>query len=244
MTAVLVGLAVFLIVAAGRRPAMSTVVAQYVSDPIVVSGDAGRDLPEDLMLWIGIGGVSGSLLLPIPWLQGLVVGAGSGLVAVMWSQRRRRRQRNRRLGYELPAIADLLGLYVRSGESVHGAMRRVCIEATGIAASEMSRAIDSIDGGTGLVEAMRNSARDSAHPDGSRLYELLAQAHRSGARLVDALEIFSADRRSTIARDVAEEGGRRSLIGYGPILGLMIPTTLAFLIYPTLAGLDALAAAP
>jgi hypothetical protein len=43
---------------------------------------------------------------------------------------------------------------------------------------------------------------------------------------------------------MTEEGGRRALVGYGPILGLMIPTTLAFLIYPTLAGLDALAAAP
>jgi tight adherence protein C len=196
------------------------------------------------VLWTGIGAVVGGLLLPLPWSPGLVVGAVLGLVVAVGSQRRRRRRRHRRLGYELPAIADLLGLYVRSGESVHGAMQRVCVEATGIAAFEMSRAIESIDHGKAFVEAMRTAASNSAHPDGARLYELLAQAHRSGARLVDALEIFSADRRSAIARDMTEEGGRRALIGYGPILGLMIPTTLAFLIYPTLAGLDALAAAP
>jgi len=244
MTALLVGLAVFLIVIAGRRPATSSVIARYVSGPVVTPDGSGRHLPEDLMLWTGIGAVSGALLLPILWSLGLVLGAVSGAVAATGLQRRRRRRRRRRLGYELPAIADLLGLYVRSGESVHGAMRRVCVEASGIAVSEMSQAIESIDDGTALVEAMRGAASESVHPDGARLYELLAQAHRSGARLVDALEIFSADRRSAIARDMTEEGGRRALIGYGPILGLMIPTTLAFLIYPTMAGLDALAAAP
>jgi len=244
MTALLTGLAVFLIVSAGRQPATSTVIALYVSRPAIASDGSGRHLPEDLVLWTGIGAVSGALLLPIPWSLGLVLGAVGGLVAAAAAQRRRRRRQHRRLGYELPAIADLLGLYVRSGESVDGALRRVCIEASGIAVFEMSQAIESIDDGNALVEAMRNAATSSVHPDGARLYELLAQAHRSGARLVDALEIFSADRRSSIARDMTEEGGRRALIGYGPILGLMIPTTLAFLIYPTLAGLDALAAAP
>jgi tight adherence protein C len=244
VTALLAGLSVFLIVAAGRRPATSTVIGRYVGGPLVSSARGGRDVPEDALLGTGIGAVTGSLLLPVPWSLGLVAGAFCGFAIAVGSQRRRRRRRARRLGYELPAIADLLGLYVRSGESVHGAMRRVCVEATGIAASEMSSAIESIESGTALVEAMRTAAGKSVHPDGARLYELLAQAHRSGARLVDALEIFSADRRSAIARDMTEEGGRRALIGYGPILGLMIPTTLAFLIYPTLAGLDALAAAP
>jgi len=39
-----------------------------------------------------------------------------------------------------------------------------------------------VDHGTGLMDAMHDAARDSAHPDGSRLYEILAEAHRNGAR--------------------------------------------------------------
>ena len=52
--------------------------------------------------------------------------------------------------------------------------------------------------------------------------------------------MFAVDRRAALEREMAIEGGRRALTGYGPILGLMIPTTLLFLMYPTLAGLDAL----
>ena len=244
MTALLAGLAVFLVAAGFRQPATCVVVAPYVGDTVVGSGRARLVVSEEVFLWGGLGGVLGAVLLPLPWMFGLFLGCGSGLVAEVMSRRRSRRRRLRRLGYELPAIADLLGLYVLSGESVLGAMRRVCAEASGVAAVELSEIVDSVDAGSALVEAVHDAAGRSAHPDGARLYEFLAQAHRSGARLVDALEIFAADRRSAIGREMTEEGARRALVGYGPILGLMIPTTLAFLIYPTLAGLDALAAAP
>ncbi|MEE8498538.1 MAG: type II secretion system F family protein [Acidimicrobiia bacterium] len=244
MTALMAGIAVFLISAGFRQPATSTVVAPFVGSGAVGSGKTHFALPEESVLWSGIGAVLGAMLVPIPWALGLLVGGGVGLALEAGLRRRARARRRRQLGFELPAIADLLGLYVLSGESVLGAMRRVCVEASGVAATELGGAIDSVDEGSALVEAVRDAARRSSHPDGARLYELLAQAHRSGARLVDALEIFAADRRSSIAREMTEEGGRRALVGYGPILGLMIPTTLAFLIYPTLAGLDALAAAP
>ena len=244
MTALLAGLAVFLIATGVRQPATTMVVAPYVGDPVAVLSKARREFSEGALLWGGIGAVVGAMLLPVPWVPGFLLGGGSGLLAEATARRRALRRRRQRLGYELPAIADLLALYVLSGESVLGAMRRVCDEASGVAVTELASAVGLVDEGSALVEAVRDSARRSAHPDGARLYEMLAQAHRSGARFVDALEIFAADRRSAIAREMTEEGGRRALAGYGPILGLMIPTTLAFLIYPTLAGLDALAATP
>lgn len=244
MTALLAGLAVFLIAAGLRQPATSGVVAPYVGYSIAASRKVGLVISDEVILWSGIGSVVGAVALPVPWVFGLLLGGGAGFFTELTSRRRSRRRRRRRLGYELPAIADHLALYVLSGESVLGAMRRVCADATGVAGAELSDAVTAVDEGSALVEAVRDVAGRSAHPDAARLYELLAQAHRSGARLVDALDIFAADRRSAIGREMTEEGGRRALIGYGPILGLMIPTTLAFLIYPTLAGLDALAAAP
>ena len=244
MIALLIGLGVFMIVIGFRQPATSVVVAPFLGSPVVSSNRAGLAISDEVVLWSGMGAVLGAVALPVPWMLGLFLGGGVGLFLEVAAMRRSRARRKRRLGYELPAIADLLALYVLSGESVLGAMRKVCADASGVAATELSDALSLVDEGSALVEAVRDAARGSAHPDAARLYELLAQAHRSGARLVDALEIFAADRRSAIARDMTEEGGRRALIGYGPILGLMIPTTLAFLIYPTLAGLDALASAP
>lgn len=241
MTAVLAGLAAFLVATGLQQRPTSVAVARYLGAGAAQS--RVRRLPEASVLWGGVGAVAGAVLLPLPWVPGLILGTGIGLVGEISRRRRLAGRRRRRLGYELPAIADLLALYVLSGESVIGAIRRVCCEASGVAADELAGAVASVDEGKALVEAVRQAARESSHPDGARLYELLAQAHRSGARLVDALEIFASDRRSAIARDMTAEGGRRALIGYGPILGLMIPTTLAFLIYPTLASLDALATA-
>jgi Flp pilus assembly protein TadB len=92
-------------------------------------------LSEESVLWAGIGAVLGAMLVPVPWALGLVMGGGVGWALEAGLRRRARARRRRQLGFELPAIADLLGLYVLSGESVLGAMRRVRAEASGVAAT-------------------------------------------------------------------------------------------------------------
>ena len=84
----------------------------------------------------------------------------------------------------------------------------------------------------------------ASHPDASRLYDLLGHAHRTGGALADSLTALAADYRAARIRDLTAEGGRRALASYGPILALMIPVTLLFLMYPTLAGLNALSSRP
>jgi tight adherence protein C len=189
---------------------------------------------------IVIGAVVGAVMLPVSAALGAAIGAGSAGVLQRVRATAAGRRRTERLGQELPAVADLLALYVLSGESVIGALRRFCDEASGVAATEIEEILRQADAGTAFTEAARDAARKSAHRDGGRLYDMLAQAHRSGARLIDSLVMFASDRRAAIERELTAEGGRRALSSYGPILGLMIPTTLLFLMYPTLAGLEAL----
>ena len=244
MIGLLLGISTFLLLAAVRQPATSVIVGRYAGGSDQPVGGVSFHLPGWIVPFVGVGAAVGGVLAPSPIAVGSILGSLLGLVTGWVSTKRTRSRRSRRLEFELPAIADLLALYVLSGESVHGALKRVCGEASGVAVSEISGAMAEVDDGSGLPEAMHRAARRSVHPDGSRLYETLAEAHRNGARLTDALGIFAADRRSSIGRQIMQEGGRRALAGYGPILGLMIPTTLAFLIYPTLAGLDALASAP
>ena len=65
----------------------------------------------------------------------------------------------------------------------------------------------------------------------------MANAHGTGGRLAETLADLAADYRATLARDLTAEGGRRALSTYGPILALMVPVALLFLMYPTLVGL-------
>lgn len=244
MTAILVGICVGLAMLAVRRPDTATAVAAYVVGDSGANSRPSRSVSLRLLPGVTVGGIIGAALLPMPLLPSAALGAVGGALGQWLGTRRRQYRMSQRLGGELPVVADLIALYILSGDSVMGSLRHLAAETSGVATAEIREALRQVDEGMAVHEALRRAGDTSSHPDAARLFGLLGAAHRSGARLVEALEIYSADRRSAIGQAIAEEGGRRALTGYGPILGLMIPTTLVFLMYPTLAGLDALAARP
>jgi tight adherence protein C len=192
-----------------------------------------RGVPAGSLLW--------SLLVPGPLVVTIVVGAVVGGLGAVLFGRRLDEHRRRRLGFELPEVAEFVALHLLAGDSVFAAIETLIDDTDSIAAGELRTALARVRTGSDFESALLEAARTSVHPDAGRLYQLLSQAHRTGGSLIDALGIYAADRRSAVARDMLEEGGRRAIAGYGPILGLMVPTTLVFLIYPTVAGLSALA---
>ena len=174
----------------------------------------------------------------------VVLGAVTGwLVFGMWISTRRDR-RARRLRFELPIVTDALSLHVIAGESVSTSIQRYIDESTGVAAEELEVALDEVGEGRGISESLQRNTRRTADPEAARLYTLLAHAHDTGGRLVEALSELGTDYRAALARDLTAEGGRRALTTYGPVLALMVPVTLLFLLYPTLVGLRSLAGDP
>jgi tight adherence protein C len=161
----------------------------------------------------------------------------------MWISTRRDR-RARRLRFELPIVTDALSLHVIAGESVATAIQRYVNESTGVAAEELQVAIGEVEDGRGISESLQRNTRRTADVEAARLYTLLAHAHDTGGRLADALGELGMDYRAALARDLTAEGGRRALTTYGPVLALMVPVTLLFLLYPTLVGLRSLAGDP
>lgn|GEM_PF-1337436 len=173
-----------------------------------------------------------------PALIGL--GAAAGLLAQRISRKRTAEARAARLLRELPTVADTLALAILAGESVAGAIERFAGSSRGVTAEELAEVLARHRAGEGLSEALARAAGVTAHPEAGRLYDLLGHAHRTGGRLADSLADLAVDYRAALARDLTAEGGRRALAAYGPILALMVPVTLLFLMYPTLAGLTAL----
>lgn len=167
-------------------------------------------------------------------------GAGGLVVFSMWVTNQGER-RARRLLFELPVVADSLALHVLSGESVPMAVQHLIDLARGVAADELRSAIGAYREGESLPVVLRTAAAKSAHREAGRLYTLLSNAHVSGGRLAASLSELAVDYRAMLARDLTSEGGRRALTSYGPILLLMVPVALLFLMYPTLAGLGDLA---
>ena len=254
LLAALVAIAVASIVAARRSRDLEADIGRYLRSTAPPAELRSSRPPWDAtrVVWPVVGAFIGVLLAqgdlflagpsrPVGALA--VVGALGGWLG--WSARRstERERRARRLRYELPVICDALALQVVSGESVASAVSHVVRTTTGVARDELEVAMGGADE-IGVEAALLGATAQSAHPDARRLYELLAYAHVSGGRLADALVDLAADYRAGLERDLTTESGRRAVTTYGPVLALMVPTALLFLLYPTLVGLRSLAGAP
>lgn len=181
----------------------------------------------------------GRSALPLALLGGVSGWLGYGMHRTTIEQRR-----SRRLRFELPVVSDTLALHIIAGESVGTAIERYVAESHGVAAEELTAVLTAHNGGMGLTEALQEEARVTADEEAQRLYTLLAHAHDTGGRLAESLTDLSADFRASLSRDLTAEGGKRALATYGPVLALMVPVTLLFLLYPMLAGLRSLAGGP
>lgn len=254
LAAILAATAVFLLVTRVHPVSLSVAVHDYLVAP-VEEESAQPPKPKDLgfVPWVVGGAVVGLLLA-----QGDLFLSGAGRSApalgvlgavggwLIWSSRRTSAQQRRalRLRHELPVVADAIALHAVAGESVSSALSAVATQTTGVASEEFAAALQRHTDGYGLAESLTESKRTTAHRDAERLYEVLIHAHGSGGRLAASLSELALDFRSSIASDLTSEGGKRAITSYGPVLALMVPTALLFLLYPTLLGLRALSGAP
>ncbi|MBN2113980.1 MAG: type II secretion system F family protein [Acidimicrobiia bacterium] len=256
LAAALAAFAVYRLAAARSQPGLGDLLAEYLRP---ATREPGRLDRHERAKWgpataarlgaAALGAGAGALFaaghlftsaIPsqAPVLIGL--GAAAGLLAQRISRKRAAETRAARLLRELPTVADTLALAILAGESVAGAIERFAGSSRGVAAEELGEALGRHRAGDGLPEALARATGITAHPEGGRLYDLLGHAHHTGGRLADSLSDLAVDYRAALARDLTAEGGRRALAAYGPILALMVPVTLLFLMYPTLAGLAAL----
>lgn len=170
-----------------------------------------------------------------------LTGAFAGVLFLrMWVTRRSER-RSQQLKEELPLLTDALLIQIMSGESIIQAIERMVSIGAGVGTSELAKALTRYRSGQSITEALEQAATDTAQPEARRLYDVLATGHHTGGRLAGHLIELSRDYRATLERELITEGGKRAIAVYAPILALMIPVTLMFLVYPALAGLRQLA---
>ncbi|MDA2978731.1 MAG: type II secretion system F family protein [Actinomycetota bacterium] len=247
VVALVTAVAVYLVIAGGTRELLADRLGRYLMptevEPEVVEQ---QRVAIPWLASVVTGGLIGSLAAQgdlflsgtgrsVPALTAL--GAVAGYF--VWSARRTNAQqrRARRLRFELPIIADAIALHIVAGDSVSSAIRTVVDDMSGVTVDELSVVLDGLDDGDGLASSLTVAGRTTAHKDGRRLYDLLGHAHESGGRLATMLAELAVDLRAGIERDLSAEGGKRAVASYGPILALMVPTALLFLLYPTLLGL-------
>ena len=147
------------------------------------------------------------------------------------------RQREARLLAELPTVAELLALSVVAGEGPVGALERVVRSTRGALADELGRTLADARAGTPLTQALERLADRTGLAPLTRFAEGVAVAVERGTPLADVLRAQAQDVRESGRRALMEQGGRKEVLMMVPVVFLILPVTVAFAVFPSIAVL-------
>jgi tight adherence protein C len=208
---------------------------------------AGR--PPDLerfraeqVLWGAAGGACGVVVGALMWMLNgtsampvVVVTlsfAGAGVVARDQALSAQANRREQRMLAEFPTIAELLALAVGAGEGAVGALERVCRLSRGELSAELSRCLADARAGANLPTALQGLADRTGLISLSRFVDGIVVAVQRGTPLADVLRAQAQDVREAGRRQVMEAGGRKEILMMVPVVFLVLPITVLFLVFP------------
>ncbi len=200
------------------------------------------------VVWGAAGALAGTLLgawavaargaSVLPALVLVVLGAALGVLARDHALVRRVRRRQDRIAEELPAVAELLALSVAAGEGAAGALDRVARTCRGELSAELRRALADARSGASLVQALEALAHRADLPSVTRFVDGITVAVDRGTPLAEVLHAQAADAREAARRRLVETGGAKEILMMVPVVFLVLPVTVLFIVDPGLAALD------
>jgi tight adherence protein C len=170
----------------------------------------------------------------VPTLQVLIVvlPAAGGVVLRDYLLQRAARARLERISNELPTILEFLTLSLSAGEGILDALRRVSRISHGALAGEFSDVVAGVNTGLPLGESLETMANGIRLPALSRCVEQITGALERGTPLSEVLRAQAQDGRDDAKRDLLEIAGKKEVAMLIPLVFLILPTTIAFAIFP------------
>ncbi|MCB7136447.1 type II secretion system F family protein [Cellulosimicrobium marinum] len=147
------------------------------------------------------------------------------------------RRREDRMLAEFPTVAELLALSVSAGEGPVAALDRVASTARGELSGELATTLAAVRAGAPLTRALEQLADRTALPSLTRFAEGVAVAVERGTPLAEVLRAQAQDVRETGRRALMESGGRKEVLMMVPVVFLILPVTVVFAIFPSVATL-------
>jgi len=147
------------------------------------------------------------------------------------------RRREERMLAEFPTVAELLALAVTAGEGPVAALERVTATARGELSTELRATLAAVRAGAPLSRALEQLADRTGLPSLTRFAEGVAVAVERGTPLADVLRAQAQDVRESGRRALMEAGGKKEVAMMVPVVFLILPVTVVFAVYPSLATL-------
>lgn len=200
------------------------------------------DFRSRQLVWGAIGGGVGVALViatgraqtvPLVVQVGIVIlFAVGGFLARDYALQRAARARLDRMASELPTVLEFLTLSLSAGEGILDAVRRIARISRGELARELSLVVGEVSTGVPFAESLRSTAAALDLAPFSRFVEQLTVALERGTPLAEVLRAQAQDSRDQGKRALLESAGRKEVAMLVPLVFLILPTTIAFAIFP------------
>ncbi|QCR18921.1 type II secretion system F family protein [Agrococcus sp. SGAir0287] len=193
------------------------------------------------LVWGLIGAIVGAAVGALALVRGaapavpialLVVTAASGALLADWLLQRAVRRRMARIASELPTVLEFLALSLAAGEGLGDALRRVARIGTGELAGEIAGVVADAASGASLSDALERLATELEHPGVTRCVDQMRGALERGTPLAQTLQAQAQDARDASRRDLLEAAGRKEIAMLVPLVFGLLPTTVAFALWP------------
>lgn len=183
---------------------------------------------------VAIGGLAGLVVLSTAGATAGLCFIGFVVGATRWRGRvdRAIAWRSERARIELYTVNQLLAMRLRAGGGVVQAVRLVADRGTGVVAGDFRDVMRLHRGGLPLGTAFRRMADLTPEPYAARTYRLLGGAEERGTELGGALLALSADVREARRDSLRRQATKRRAAMLIPIIAIMAPVMLLFIVAP------------
>jgi tight adherence protein C len=188
------------------------------------------------MLLLLLRGVSAADLLAAAVVVGI-----AGVLGMLARDRALTREvshRDARLRTELPTMVEMLAMSVAAGSGLLGALDRVSRIGSGVMAAELDRVLSDVRVGLPLIPALQRMAGRNELVELRRFVEAVTVSVERGTPLADVLVAQAADAREAERRALIESGGRKEIAMMVPVVFLVLPLSVVFVLFPGFYGLQ------
>jgi tight adherence protein C len=147
-------------------------------------------------------------------------------------------KRLREIEGEFPAVVEMLTLAVGAGESPAAALKRISLRANGHLAGEFKKVIIEVEEGRSLTSSLDDLSRRLSSDAIRRFVDTLAISIARGSSLVETLSHSANESRNLERVRLLTAAGKSEISMMIPVVFLILPISILFALYPSLANLD------
>ncbi len=136
---------------------------------------------------------------------------------------------------EIPDFASILWFAVSAGESLDVSLRIAVSRSRGYVSSEFERVIRNVEHGALLQIELSNLAVESKSEPVRELATKLAVALTNGSALSDLMSDFVQSTTASLRTELLAKAGKNETKMMIPMVFVILPVTVMFALYPSLA---------